>query len=115
MVNPQLMAFSKVLRDREDLRLAVSGATAPEQIVTLAEDLGYRFTVANLREALPLLGGPHWAWAGRDPLWVLAYFAGAFAAAEPGPTPAPAGPDDGGVQVEWLHERAEDWRRRKTG
>ena len=111
MVNPELMAFAAFLRQRDDLCLALREVDTPEQIVALAQDVGFRFSVTNLREALPLLGGSHWAWAGRDPAWVLAFFAGAFA----GGVAHRAGEAGGMGQVEWLHERGDDWRRRKTG
>ena len=111
MVNPELMAFAAFLRQRDDLCLALREVDTPEQIVALAQDVGFRFSVTNLREALPLLGGSHWVWAGRDAAWVLAFFGAAFA----GGAGLSAGEAEGAGQVEWLHERSADWRRRKTG
>lgn len=113
MVNPQLMAFARFLHEREDLRQALRSVSGPEQIVALADEVGFRFTVSNLREALPLLGGPHWAWAGRDAAWVLAFFAGEFAAVAD--RAGAAEPADAPTRVEWLQDRVEDWRHRRTG
>lgn len=111
MVNPELMAFAAYLRQREDLRLAVHTVCAPEEIVSLGEEAGFRFSVRNLREALPLLGAAHWVWTGREPAWVLAFFEGAFAGQQP-----PIRLADGAVErVEWLHDHPSDWRSRRTG
>lgn len=111
MVNPELMAFVAFLRQRQDLRQALSSVRTPNQIVAMAEEVGFAFTAQNLREALPLLGGEHWVWKGRDAAWVLAFFEGAFAE-QGGELVDTSG---AGSQVEWLPSRDGDWRSRKTG
>lgn len=111
MVNPELMAFTAFLRQREDLRQLLASVRTPDAIVALAGEVGFGFTVQNLREALPLLGGDHWVWKGRDAAWVLAFFNGDFAGLSGSEEQA----QDHSGQVEWLTRREDDWRTRKTG
>ena len=115
MVNPELMAFAAFLRQREDLQQALRVVRTPEAIVSLGQEVGFGFTTQNLREALPLLGGSHWVWQGRDAAWILAFFAGEFAGQINVDRTAPTDDAAAGEGVEWLHRCSDDWRIRKTG
>lgn len=67
-------AFSRLAATDESLKALLAAATSPAEIVALAADRGFHFSIAELREYSRNLGASHWPWANRGDSVRRAFF-----------------------------------------
>ncbi|MEB3271619.1 MAG: Nif11-like leader peptide family natural product precursor [Synechococcus sp.] len=63
------------LRHSPEMRRLLAEVRTPGEIVAIANQCGYTFTVKDLQRASSDLAADHWAWGGKDRAWKQAFFA----------------------------------------
>lgn len=72
----QLAAFCRALRASPELAAATVAATSPGQIVQIASQAGFAFSLQILRCYSNELKAKHWPWARKDDAWRRRFFDG---------------------------------------
>lgn len=75
MFTKELSLFVAAIQTSPEMRRQLSEARTPGEIVDIASNCGYAFTVKDLQSASSDLAANHWAWGGRGLEWKQNFFA----------------------------------------
>jgi predicted ribosomally synthesized peptide with nif11-like leader len=71
-----LLQFCNHCDKNAELQAQVSSSTSPDQIVAIAAEAGFSFSIADLAKAVPELSATYWPWAGKGFRARKAFFRG---------------------------------------
>jgi len=69
----QLTAFSRFLITDQDAASRVRACKRPQEIVSVASELGFTISVEALRKYARDLQADHWPWSGESGRWRMFY------------------------------------------
>jgi predicted ribosomally synthesized peptide with nif11-like leader len=72
----KLLQFCNYCDSNAELQAQVSSAASADQLVAIAAEAGFSFSVADLAKAAPELSAPYWPWAGKGFRARKAFFRG---------------------------------------
>jgi len=71
-----LLQFCNYCDSNAELQVQVSSASSADELVAIAADAGFGFSVADLAKAAPELSASYWPWAGKGFQARKAFFRG---------------------------------------
>ncbi|MFO7630479.1 MAG: Nif11-like leader peptide family natural product precursor [Prochlorococcaceae cyanobacterium] len=74
MFAKELSLFVMAIRFSPEMRRLLAQARTPGEIVDIANQCGYAFTVKDLQQASGDLAADHWAWGGKGSEWKQSFF-----------------------------------------
>lgn len=74
LVSRELSLFVAALRHSPEMRRLLAEVRTPGEIVAIANQCGYTFSVKDLQRASSDLAADHWAWGGKGTSWKKAFF-----------------------------------------